>query len=235
MDEVIHEEILEKIRNEFPHAVKDGAVDWNRYAATNLRLLWVLREVHDGNIARGGEGGGWDLRRFLREDLLNYPRWHVTYGAVAKVSNALSQGVAPADVACMSSRNVIGTLKEIAVINLNKLGGKARVETGGFKEHIRQFSPFISRQVEALAPHVIIAGGTYDLLSEYSCGGASIATSQKFGATISGDRWLVKAYHPGQTKLKDHVYYERIENSLREAGWAGNTCATAKARKTQSL
>ena len=82
-----------------PNAVLDGAVSPDRYASSNPRIVWILRETNGD--------GGWDLCEFLEDhsQLLDYSRWAATYGAIAKISKAFQESLRPVALASLRKRD----------------------------------------------------------------------------------------------------------------------------------
>ncbi|HEX7122140.1 MAG TPA: hypothetical protein VF178_07195 [Gemmatimonadaceae bacterium] len=216
IDFATHETVLGELRGAFPTAVLDGPVDTASYEAAPVRILWILREVY-------GDGTPWDLRGFLgdREKLFSYPRWHATYGLVAKVSHGLLHAIPPAGFHQLSAREAAQALDSIAVINLNKLGGGAQVNWPTFLERVRQFETFAARQVKALAPEMVIAAGTFDVLPATIRSSLQHAETGGHSYSHATMPFLVRAHHPGQRRMRHDTYYGNIASQLEQAGWTG--------------
>jgi hypothetical protein len=209
-----HEQVLKSIRLYDPQTVPDGPVVPTRYAAAKPRLLWVLRETNGG--------GTWDLCDFLRDHskLFGYSRWHCTYGAVAKISFGLIKGLAADDIGKLGARDVVDTLRDVAVINVNKRGGEGRVARNKLAANAEDFKSFVELQIAALAPEIIIAAGTASLLPDSLREYNECIQGCVIGAVQLNEKaWLVKCYHTGQRKVRHAVLYERIFGALRKAGW----------------
>jgi hypothetical protein len=195
-----HEQLLDEVQATWPAAVRDGAVDADRYSSVRPRLLWILREVNGGRGDQREEG--WDLRKLLRfpDELVRAaPKWHSTYGAVVKVSYGLIHDLS-ADGAWLDAPAItfVDTLRDIAVINVSKIGGDSQVDWTSFGGRVAAFSSTVDRQVELLDPEIIIAGGTAFELPPWVRA-----------------RGFIEAYHPMQTTLKQREYYRRIRAGLR--------------------
>jgi hypothetical protein len=209
-----HEQVLKSIRLYDPQTVVDGPVVLARYAAAKPRMLWVLRETHGG--------GAWDLREFLMNDsqLLGYPRWHCTYGAVAKISYGLIKCSAAEDVGRLRARAVVDAIREVAVVNVNKRGGKGSVAWDRLVANAQDFTSFVERQIVTLNPEIIIAAGTYEILPEPLREQSTSLQGRVIGAVrLDQKAWLVRCYHTGQTRWRHELFYERILGALKDAGW----------------
>jgi hypothetical protein len=170
--------------------IPDGAVNDNEWRALkNKRILWILREVNDF---------AGDLRELLNEPkkLYEYRNWKATYGLVAKVSYGLLHNKWVEDVDSIVKEDNI--LRKIAVVNVNKLGGKEKASISKLRKTASQFYDYIFEQIKDLNPDIVILGGTREVLPK--------------------DRikkeWIA-AYHPGQRKIKHKQYYDRIVSKLK--------------------
>ena len=209
-----HEQVLKSIRRFDPQTVTDGPVVPTRYAAAKPRLLWILREPNGG--------GAWDLCEVLRNDsqLLGYSRWHSTYGAVAKISYGLIECLSAEHVGRLRSRAVVDAIRDVAVVNVNKRGGKGKVAWNRLIPNAQDFASFVERQIVALDPEIIIAAGTYELLPEPLREQSASLQGHVIGAVqLNQKMWLVSCYHTGQTQWRHEIFYERILGALKESGW----------------
>lgn len=55
----LENELLDKFSTKINGMVKDGVVSWNDYLQSDIKILFVLKEVNGSD--------NWDLRAFLRE------------------------------------------------------------------------------------------------------------------------------------------------------------------------
>jgi hypothetical protein len=151
----------------------------------------VLREVNDYPG---------DLRDLLNDskELCRYSRWKATYGLVAKISSGLLNNKWDEDADRLVK--VENILQKIAVININKLGGKEKSSISKLRKAAKEFySQYILEQIKALDPDIVILGGTAEVLPEED---------------IAKHKWI-PAYHPGQRKIKHKQYYDRIVKRLK--------------------
>jgi hypothetical protein len=214
LDFQAHDRVLEDIRQHDPNTVADGAVVPQEYAQSKPRLLWILRETNGG--------GDWDLRRFLSsdEELFGYRHWHATFGALAKISFGLIHNSPEASIAQMDAKDAVEALRSVAVVNVNKRGGESRVDWESFPEEAREFSSFVDKQINALAPDVIIAAGTADHLpARFDAVSAELGQCSIGAARLASGVHFVKSYHTAQTTLTHHALYQQVLASLLEAGW----------------
>jgi hypothetical protein len=200
---------LEKIRagiRRFPRGISDGPVCLERYSKATRRIVWVLREVnHQGDDQ-------WDLADFLCNHLFDYPRWHCTFGLVAKMSRALLQHPMPEVLPCASAREAADSIRDVAVVNIKKTGGSGRTCWPSLVEDARAFRPLVDRQLAAMDPDIVIAAGTFELMP--GLGGSS--------------RWrVIRTYHPGQTRLTHEAVYAGILGDLAAMNYPSDEPAAA--------
>ena len=206
--------MLKDIRQYAPRTIADGPVVCQRYANAKPRILWVLREAN-GDVCL-------DLCKFLNDKLLDYPRWYSTYGAVVKISYGLINCTATKDIGRLQARDVVDTIRDVAVVNVNKRGGERRVVWSKLATNAQEFTSFVERQITVLDPEIIIAAGTASLLPECFRKYSTSLQGCKIGAVRLDDKakaWLVKCYHTGQTRFTHVVLYEKIRKALMDAGW----------------
>jgi len=214
LDLQAHDLVLESIRHYDPKTVADGAVVPGKYEQARPRLLWILRETNGG--------GDWDLRSFLSSNdaLFGYPYWHATFGALAKTSFGLLHDLPAESIAQMEARDAVAALRSIAVVNVNKRGGESRVNWESFPDEAREFSRFVDKQVDALAPDIILAAGTTGHLPARFDAIAAELEQCSIGAVCLADGGhFVKCYHTAQTTITHHALYGKILASLLSAGW----------------
>lgn len=180
-----------KIRG-FPRGVPDGPVCLNRYLRAPQRIVWVLREVNDTETKQ------WDLSDFLCNHLFDYPRWHCTFGLVAKVSRALLQRPVPETLPRITAREAADALRDIAIVNVKKTGGSSRLDWSDFLLGANKFQPLLQRQLAALDPEIVLAAGTGEFIPDPSGSEAKV----------------IRTYHPAQRHLKHAEFYDCIFRQL---------------------
>lgn len=217
MDLVAHESIMREMRQAWPLSVTDGPVMPERYSVADPRIAWVLREVNNE-----GATEAWDLRTFLREEeqLFSYSRWSSTYGAVAKISKGLLLGLDTAKVGSLDARNAASCLKDVAVVNVNKLGGRRQIEYGALASGATMFQHIVERQLQAIDADLLILAGSVDLAPPVIR--RAFETANPPFAARMGDTWLVRTYHPGQRRIKCSALFQGILDALSAAGWKSN-------------
>lgn len=217
-----HEQIAADVSRCHPEAVLDGPVVPERYHNASPRIMWILREPNGT--------GPWDLREFLRNHsdsgLFGYQNWHSTYGALVKISHGLAKGLSALEVGGLQAHEVVDTIRDVAVINVNKKGGSSRVCWKKLRENAEEFSSSVERQILALKPDIIIAAGTADLLPHSYRTRLTPVDDKVIAAVELGHSWLVKCYHTAQRRLTHMELYGEILRALEKANW--KQCRTQK-------
>src|SRR5690554_4535823 len=112
------DEEIGKMRYEERYAIPDGIVDINEYLASNLKIMWILKE------ANSPDDDDWDMRGALKDfyekeykgSFRNTfdPIIRTTYGILHE---KLTDGTLVLD------NTVISSLKNIAYVNVKKVAG----------------------------------------------------------------------------------------------------------------
>jgi len=186
---------LDRIKQEIRNlgGISDGPVSMPRYQRARKKIVWVLREPHESDPQKT-----WDLSDFLANPFV-YPRWHCTYGLIAKVSYALLLDPPASELPVLTARNAVDSLKDVAVINVKKTGGMAQCNWKKLKAGASQFREILKRQIEALSPDIIITGGTAEFLT---------------GVPVGSKTKTIPIYHPSQTRLEHASIYKRIYEAI---------------------
>ena len=160
MKVVVEEESLfqswRKYRSGF---VEDGVVSEQDYLTSSPSIVVILKEVNDP------DGGGWDLRQFLRnggrsQTCNNVARW------VRGIRNRGQGDDWPNQYEKISEEFRIEVLRSICVINLNKSPGTHTTKIEKLKKVATEDAVLIQSQYAIYDPDLTICGGTGDLFRE---------------------------------------------------------------------
>jgi hypothetical protein len=193
--------------------VRDGIIEPQLFCKAKIRILWILKEVNDD------QGGGWDLRKFLgdEKELKKYNRWIFTFGPIIDVSYGILSGFPPYAEAKTKVEDKIPILKQISVINVNKLPGRQWSSYKGLIAAFERFRPRILGQIDEIGPHIIIGGGTIWLFYKtlgITEGDLEKPCSSMHSFVKEGRLWIC-AYHPGQRKISHEQYYSQIIDRVK--------------------
>ncbi|MDM8541992.1 hypothetical protein QUF90_12975 [Desulfococcaceae bacterium HSG9] len=212
LDKIKYEQLIQSIRTKDPEIIADGPVDWSRYVKSKIRILWILRETNGG--------GDWDLREFLTNPF-SYKNWHSTFGAVAKISHCFLNDLSPEELN-FNARSVADSLKDIAVINVNKKGGASHIDNNYYK-NLKAFINDVKSQIQILKPKIIIAAGTLDQLAMFDDHKEKLNSMPISAIKLTKKQWLVKSYHTAQRSITVRKMYEMMLLSLEKADWKKST------------
>jgi hypothetical protein len=157
--------LLEEWRKHRPGMVSDGIVDEETYAGSEVKILYILKEVHDDS----GKGK-WDLRDFLKDGAPghgqtwnNVARWQ--YG-IENIDREVSWEMA--DKNLTDKRDIF---RRIAAINLKKEAGTGVAHPEEIRKYAQQDRELLQRQIELCRPDVIVCCGTGDVVKELQLAG----------------------------------------------------------------
>jgi hypothetical protein len=181
--------------------VKDGIVDYSLYHRRADKILWILKETNDPG------GNTRDLCKFLQDPARYNHRWKQTWGPVVAVSYGIIEGITNGKFPIYSEiesdiENKIATLKEIAVINVNKRNGSSNISWVKLSSAFQEFREDILAQIDYINPDIIIGGNTLGLFAGHL---APINSLEQDG------RLWVAAWHPAQRqKCSREEYYNSV-------------------------
>lgn len=152
--------LFERFKTElgYRRVFRDGPIDADRYAASPVRVVFVLKEVNEANLDRE-----WDLRKYIRDEARAQ-----TWNNVARWTRTIFHGASWNDCLSIDDRTRREALCSIAVVNLNKEGGGPTTHLPSFQAAARKARHLLARQVEILDPHLVVCCGsdTGDLSGE---------------------------------------------------------------------
>jgi len=112
------DDLIEEIKNDRFHAIKDGIVELSLYEKSKLKILWILKEPN----CEGEDTGGWDMRNFIANDLRSYSNWKRTWKMMILTTWGLLNNFPDWDEKLKYwEDDYVSILKNIAFINLKKL------------------------------------------------------------------------------------------------------------------
>ena len=131
--------------------VTDGVVDEAAYQASRVKTVFVLKEVNDEN------GGGWDLREFLRGAKIgatwnNVARWNM--GIQSETDLKWSDGLHD-----MTDERRQTALRSICAMNLKKTPGGATAETDRIADAAERDAAYLRRQFALYKPDLVVCCG----------------------------------------------------------------------------
>jgi hypothetical protein len=204
--------------------IKDGIISKEDYNATDVRILWVLKE---GNVSKNDE----DYTRDICKEILNnghlinalkIPTFRKMIYATYGIMNNKTEwkNVPPAnDVVAYNC------LKKIAYININKMPGKGTANYNVIKNAYENYENLLLDQINNINPNIIIFGGTlhffncnklkeigwnlFDVKKQYFNESNKGKTTSFF--PISKNKLIINAYHPAYVRISNYNYWLEIK------------------------
>lgn len=131
---------------------RDGPINTVAYAASATRVLFVLKEVNVKD-----EGDEWDLREYLREGGRGQ-----TWNNVVRWTRAILDGdMRNEGAGILDEGDRSTTLARIAVMNLNKDGGRSCTDPKRLNEATERARDLLREQVRVLDPHLVVCCGDH--------------------------------------------------------------------------
>ena len=196
--------LFQSWRVDRPGFVDDGVVSEQDYVASSPSIVVILKEVNDL------EGGGWDLRQFLRDGGRpqtwdNVARW------VHGIRNRGQVDDWPNQYEKISGTLRVEILRSICAINLKKSPGTHTTEMASLARIANEDAVRIQAQYAIYDPDLTICGGTGDLFRTV-VGHENLEWRQ----TRRGIWWYQRA--PGKIVIA-YVHPEaRVQDSLLHYG-----------------
>jgi len=209
----------------------DGAVMPEVYFQRKPRLLFLLKETN-GNNNDGSSNdllSDWDymcwvnkqakrqepLYRSVYRNIAMWSRQFELYslGNVPKASDLMDEnGLVIDDTLCRA-------LEGIALINLKKSWGTESTDWYQMKSYLdgdTARKDILRHQVTALAPDLVLCGGTFDfahdIFGKESPIGHTIANHQRIDWFISNDTMFVSCYHPSKPGWSREASFTHANN-----------------------
>jgi hypothetical protein len=210
--------------------MRDGAISMDRYAASNPRIMWVLKQNIDYDYDSYSE----QLTNNLHH-VSSSPTWrrlaHASHGILSQ-SRDFDQVKDAEKDACVEA------LISTAMINVNKEPGGSDSPDDSILEGYGKFRDLVRMQIEALAPDVVIVcmTGIAERLkpivesvykdftgdSEFTIGGNSKPATADVAWAKSGAKIFLWAYHPAYSRPSDKDYFDGLMNAYDDARKACN-------------
>ena len=129
---------------------RDGILNPEAYRQAPVKVLFIMKEVNDW---KGG-----DLRDLLA-DGPKYQMWH----SVARWAAGVL-GCFPRYETIDNYNSMKGALRQVATLNLKKTSGGSWADSSVINAYAFLDRDLLLDQIEAIAPQVIVACGTFDSL-----------------------------------------------------------------------
>lgn len=189
----------------------DGVVDEEAYLQSQLKLLFVLKEVNDPS------GEEWDLREFIR-DADRPESWNQLTRWVDGIRR-LPEDIPWNKIVEVDQEKRRNTLRSIAVVNLKKSAGGHTTDSASLEKRAARDQILLRKQFLLYEPDLIICCGTSDLAHKFCL----ICEQPKWHSTSRGisfhehrmGKYVVEYSHPA-ARCKSQLLYYGLIDAIRE-------------------
>lgn len=199
-------------RNSF---VKDGVVDAQAFGAASPSVLFLLKEVNDP----GPDGGGWDLREFLR-DGARAATWNNVCRWLRGINN-LPDDTPWAELANVTAADRLEALASVAAMNLKKSPGGHTTVVSSFWQAATEDASFLHEQLSLYSADLVICCGS--VVSEAFDAFMKPESASEWKATTRGVEFLeytsgkyVIAYSHPEARVSANLLYYDLVDAVRE-------------------
>ena len=203
--------------------VSDGIICPEVWFSQNTRVLFILKEAYssdsDSNVdwnlldylnsADGSKGRIWSAVAEWQHALEN-----TTKDSISVFDNWLG---CPVGDMVQYRKTKSDLLKKCAVINIKKSNGRNGSTDADLLEYINQDWELLKKQIEIIAPTIIVCGSTFHLLKDYPkdpaskrkhiLGADTSSISKDRGCKRIGDTIVIAYYHPANQYPAALNYY----------------------------
>jgi hypothetical protein len=190
---------MNQVHSEIEWEAKDGAVNLCIYESEKIKILWVLREPNGKNF---------DFMKYLQDPRV-YPKWKRSYGLILKTSHAILNDSTKDELRYPYPKDVPALMSRIALVNIKKTGGGAISNHKKLLEYALNHADSFKKQIQELAPDLIILAGTSGYVSPDLIDNIHIVTGKP--------THIIKTYHPNQRVISHQKFTQYILNSLQMA------------------
>ncbi|WP_027075706.1 hypothetical protein [Maribacter antarcticus] len=185
----------------------DGIVSEKDYEKAEPKILWILKDANST-----GEEESYDLRDAINNLKTEYgirKGWEKTFSNIIYVTNGILNQTEWENMPYPKDEpSIINVLKQIAYINIKKVGGGSKSVESELNEHFLKSKELLINQIVEFNPDVVIFGNTYRFFKN----DLGLNQMNIFGtchAIAKADRIYIDAYHPN-ARIAGKEYFEDI-------------------------
>jgi len=204
--------------------VYDGIIDENEFDNSELKILWILKEVNSP------DDSDWDMRDALA-DLKNENGkglkygWANTFTPIVYTTYGLFNNIDWDNMGNFyENPEIIDILRKVAYINVKKVPGNSSANYNEIKKFYKNNKEAIHEQVQMINPKVLIFGNTLDYFDDdfFDLFGKleEDKTSNSLHKFFNDNYLLLYAYHPNNRKITQREYCNLIISAVDE--WKKN-------------
>lgn len=194
------------------HFVGGGVIDEGRYSATDVKLLFLLKEVNDRD-----QSEDWSLVDFIHRQSED-TRYHLTFEIIGLWSFGLMNGL-PCYQQLLHSKekHVREGLSGISITNLKKTGGTGGSEIDEIRRYALETKNLWTEEIKIMNPDVVVCGGTFTIVQEI-LGFTPVVTSSGTRVGHCLNTTFVDFYHP-RYRISPKVLYAYFKETFRSLGY----------------
>lgn len=201
MDKNRLEELNESLKTKFSLVVLDGVTDYNCFAKSKRKILWIMKEANQS----GGQHTD-DLRVF-HKNVVRYKNWRRTYKPIIKTSYGILNDINYLEIP--NEDQILDVLSQVAFINVKKTGGTSKSGKKVINDHYVQNKDIIVEQINCIQPDIIInCSRVWQLFTEIST--SELINVERFNVARYNNAIIVNAFHPNQRKINQIEYFNTI-------------------------
>lgn len=162
------DEDFDKIEYRGRKAIGDGIINLDKYLASGLKIMWILKEVNSLD-----DCGGWDMREVFRkfkdENTTTGIKsgWDKTYLPVIYTTYGILNNKFWNDIPYVyEDEKLLDDFEKIAIVNIKKVSGLAQAVSTELHEFFNEYGYVLKKQIEYYQPNVIICGGSWDIIDD---------------------------------------------------------------------
>lgn len=206
------EQIFKEWSKRYPKdsIVKDGIVSVEDYLASDKKVLLILKEANDEG------GGGWDLRKFVRDGARSQT-WNTVTRWLTGIRE-IEKDFHWNEIKKIKKADRKRMLSSIGVMNLKKVPGGGSSKKDEIKATAERNRDLINKQFEIYKPDITICCGTGTIV-KYVMNVCSDIKWQKteraitFG-TYNDNKHIFRFYHP-QARYPGHFKYYMLLDAIK--------------------
>lgn len=191
--------------------VRDGVVSEEDYDSSDLKILFILKEVNDAG------GGGWDLRDYIR----NGPRsqsWN-TVTRWVKGIREIEREIKWEEIKKIEGSDRLLTLRSIAAMNLKKVPGGGSSNKSEIEKWASNNRDQLNKQFKLYNPDITICCGTGTIVKNVLDVCSNIKWKKTSRAITYGSyekgKHIFRFYHP-QARYPGHFKYYMLVDAIKE-------------------
>lgn len=194
------------------HFVQGGVVDEEMFDRSEVKLLFLLKEVNDTE-----QKEDWSLVQLIQDQMQEMTFYQI-WKTIGLWSFGLQQGFPHYQtLTYRQDLHIADGLREIAIINLKKSGGGGVSNYEEIKEHAEKNKELWMKEIEIIHPDVVVCGGTFSIIQEIlgfeatPCG-SGVLTGKALNTLF------IDFYHP-MYRISPKVLYAYFKETMQSLGY----------------